>query len=125
MKIGDELPISEDPAVKEAALKADPYENPSTGSTVAGADATEPTEPVATQPGWLSRIMTADTGEGEVEDYLDHPLNFNKSRWLARILRGLTGMFGNLRKALVDIGVGSIEGLNEARKARAAAGPDA
>ncbi len=57
-----------------------------------------------------------ETGEGQIEDYKEHVLNFNKSTWLARILRGMTGLFGSLNYALLDIAVGIIEGINESKK---------
>ncbi len=52
-----------------------------------------------------------ETGPGEVEDYIQHPLNFGKSAGVAQVLRGLTGLaaaFGvaSLRLALLDIGLG-------------------
>ena len=57
----------------------------------------------------LPRWLTAPTGDGSIEDYLDHPLNFDNKRSTARILRGFSGMFGELNKALFDIALGVIE----------------
>jgi hypothetical protein len=62
-------------------------------------------------------MLKAETGPGEIGDYIEHPLNFNKSAWMARLIRGLTGLVGNLRLALVDIGLALVEGW----KARVAA----
>lgn len=59
--------------------------------------------------GFWDAVWGPDTGPGAVEEYLDHPLNFNKSRWLARLIRGLTGWFGSLEKALVDVILALIE----------------
>lgn len=56
----------------------------------------------------LSRMLTAETGSGAIGDYLDHPMNFNKSLGLAQILRGLTGLVGNLKLAIIDIGFGAL-----------------
>jgi hypothetical protein len=64
-------------------------------------------------PEWLK----ADTGEGSIESYLDHPMNFNKSRAMARVIRGFTGMFGSLRYAVIDIVLGGME-LGRERKAK-------
>jgi hypothetical protein len=58
-------------------------------------------------------ILKSQTGEGSVSDYLEHPLNFNKSNGLARILRGLTGIMGNLNLAIIDIVVGTLEFFKE------------
>lgn len=57
----------------------------------------------------LPRWLTAPTGEGIIEDYLNHPLNFDNKKSTARILRGFSGMFGELNKALFDIALGVIE----------------
>lgn len=35
------------------------------------------------------------TGEGEIDDYVRHPLNVRESRAWAQIIRGLTGLVGN------------------------------
>lgn len=62
-------------------------------------------------PWQIPGFLTADTGPGEIEDYLDHPLNWRKARWVARVLRGLTGMFGNLKKAVIDVFLGVLESV--------------
>lgn len=59
----------------------------------------------------FQKLMTARTGEGTVEDYLHSPLNFNNSLAVARIVRGLTGLLGNLDLAIIDIAIGIIEHL--------------
>lgn len=57
----------------------------------------------------VNRILTAETGQGTIGDYLEHPLNFNQSKGIARILRGLTGIMGNLNLAIIDIALGVLE----------------
>jgi hypothetical protein len=59
----------------------------------------------------LPDFMKAKTGEGSIEDYLEHPLNFNKSNAIARMIRGATGLLGALDLAIIDIGVGLLEFL--------------
>lgn len=54
----------------------------------------------------LNKLLTAETGEGEVEEYLSHPMNFYKSKGLAQILRGVHGLGANLKLAIIDIGLG-------------------
>jgi hypothetical protein len=61
-------------------------------------------------------FLSAKTGEGSIEEYVDHPLNWNTSRPVAQILRGFTGLFGSLEYALVDIAIGAFR-LNKGRKA--------
>jgi hypothetical protein len=63
-------------------------------------------------PTWL----TADSPDYPVERNLDHALNFNNSLAMARIIRGLEGIFGSLNKAIIDIAMGTLE-LLKSRKA--------
>lgn len=58
---------------------------------------------------FAERILTAETGNGSIGDYIEHPMNFNQSKGLARILRGLTGIIGNLNLAIIDVGLGVLE----------------
>lgn len=58
-------------------------------------------------------MILAETGPGEVDSYLAHPLNPQKSQAMAQLLRGLTGVaqvFGlaSLRLALIDIAAGVV-----------------
>jgi hypothetical protein len=64
----------------------------------------------------ISKFMTAETGAGAIFDYLDHPLNFAKSKGLARILRGFTGIFGSLSLAVIDIALGTLEFSKERKQ---------
>jgi hypothetical protein len=57
----------------------------------------------------LKKLLTAETGEGSIDSYLQHPMNFNNSKSMGRILRGLTGIIGNLSLAIIDIGLGVLE----------------
>lgn len=63
----------------------------------------------------FSFLMT-ETGEGSIEDYVDHPMNFNGSKSVARILRGATGFFGSLRLAILDIILGVLEYAKESKQ---------
>lgn len=54
------------------------------------------------------RIFSAETGEGSIGDYLQHPMNFNQSQGLAQMLRGLTGIVGNLNLAIIDVVMGAL-----------------
>lgn len=77
-------------------------------------------EPVAEEP-WWKRLLTAETGEGEIDAYRSHPLNWDGSLEVARLLRGLTGMLGNLRLAIVDVAFAIVK-LATRRGAAAGAG---
>jgi hypothetical protein len=66
----------------------------------------------------FNRILTAETGEGSIGDYIEHPLNFSNSKSLAMIIRGMTGILGNLNLAVIDI----IFGLLRYSKERKGAG---
>lgn len=63
-------------------------------------------------------ILKAPTGEGAVEDYMDEPLNFDKTKSTARLLRGFTGLLGSLNLAIIDIIIGMLEKVKE-RKSNA------
>lgn len=62
-----------------------------------------------------SFLMTK-TGPNTIEDYIDHPLNFNESKGLAQVLRGATGLFGALDLAIIDIIVGILQFAKERKK---------
>lgn len=69
-------------------------------------------------------FLLKPTGPGDVEDYLQHPLNAKRSKGLAQALRGATGLFGDgLRAALADIVFGGMEYMRE-RRVEAADGAD-
>ncbi len=58
-------------------------------------------------------FLAAPTGEGPIEEYMEHPLNFDHKASTARILRGCTGICGNLDYAIIDIALGVIEKIKE------------
>ena len=61
----------------------------------------------------LRRLFTAETGPGEIDDYLSHPMNFDGSNGIAQVLRGATGLFGSLRLAVLDILLGVVRWTRE------------
>ena len=65
-------------------------------------------------------VLFSPTGPGPVSDYYDHPFNINESKGVARILRGLTGIAGNLDYAIVDITLGAVEVYQEGHKKKEA-----
>lgn len=78
--------------------------------------------PEKEQSGGLSidlSFLKTPTGEGTIEERLDHPLNFSHSRGIAQIIRGLEGIFGSLSLAIVDIALGLLEVIKERRAAAA------
>lgn len=60
-------------------------------------------------------FLMKKTGPGTVESYLDHPMNPKRSRGFARVLRGLTGIAGDLDLAIIDIVIGGFEMVMERR----------
>jgi hypothetical protein len=64
----------------------------------------------------LKKILSAPTGSGSIEEYVDHPLNFNSSKGIAKVIRGLTGILGNLNLAVVDIVLGGLEVSADVKK---------
>jgi len=65
-------------------------------------------------------ILLSKTGPGSVDDYVDHPFNASESRGIARVLRGMTGLVGELDYAVVDITLGALEVIKEGRKSHEA-----
>jgi hypothetical protein len=57
-------------------------------------------------------FLQAETGAGELDQYINHVLNFNKSKSMAHIIRGLTGIFGNLNKGIIDVLLGVLQHFN-------------
>ena len=68
--------------------------------------------------------LKAKTGPGTIESYIDHPLNASRSRGVAQILRGVTGLAGDLDLAVIDIGLGLVEVIKEKRVSRGQAVTD-
>lgn len=56
----------------------------------------------------LWSFLKKETGEGEIDDYINHPFNYRGSRAFAQVLRGLSGYFGSMRYALIDIVSGAM-----------------
>lgn len=61
-------------------------------------------------------FLKTETGEGDIHEYISHPLNFNQSKGMAQMLRGFTGMFGSLKLAIIDICLGALN-FSKERKA--------
>jgi hypothetical protein len=62
--------------------------------------------PEQSKGGNIWNILKAKTGEGTIQDYEEHPLNFNNNKYIGQILRGLTGILGALDLAIIDISMG-------------------
>ena len=60
-------------------------------------------------------FLRTPTGAGSIEEYIDHPLNADSSRGVAQMLRGFTGIAGDLKLAILDIALGFINVLKEKR----------
>jgi len=65
-----------------------------------------------TDPTWL-RIIWADSPEKALEEYKTHALNYDGKESTSRIIKGFEGVFGNLNKAIIDLGIGLGQKLNE------------
>lgn len=76
-----------------------------------------PAEPDYIEPNFSIdfSFLRTETGAGNIEDYINHVLNINGSRATAQILRGLTGLFGALNLAVIDIALGICELIKEKR----------
>lgn len=58
---------------------------------------------------FLKRILGAEPPPKPVESYKDHALNFTGKESIAKILRGMEGIAGNLNRAVILIALGLIE----------------
>lgn len=65
-------------------------------------------------------ILAAKTGDGPIEDYIDHPLNTKGSRGMAQMIRGFTGIAGELDYAIIDIALGAFQYAKEGKAVNAA-----
>lgn len=63
-------------------------------------------------------FLKAKTGEGSIEDYIDHPINISKSKGLGQVIRGFTGLFGALDLAIIDIVVGLMQFTREKKEVK-------
>lgn len=63
-------------------------------------------------------FLQAKTGEGSIEDYIDHPMNVGRSKGLAQLIRGFTGLFGALDLAIIDIVVGLMQFTKEKKEVK-------
>lgn len=61
-------------------------------------------------------VIKTETGSGAINDYMDHSLNFNKSKSIALIIRALTGYFGALNLAIIDLLMGMFNLTKEMRQ---------
>lgn len=61
-------------------------------------------------------VLLSPTGPGPIENYIDHPLNLHGSSGSARMIRGFTGIAGNLDYAIIDITLGAIEVYQEGHR---------
>ena len=70
------------------------------------------------RPGFSLNLgfLMAPTGEGNVEQYIDEPLNFDQKKSTARILRGFTGMVGSLNLGIIDVIMGVLEKVREKKQ---------
>lgn len=61
-------------------------------------------------------FLWIETGEGSVDEYLEHPLNFKKSAGLAQVIRGISGVVGNaFNYWWVDVIMGGLKMGQEAK----------
>lgn len=78
----------------------------------------------------MAELVTAETGPGDIAQYVNHPLNLTKSESVGQILRGLTGLasvFGvhSLRLALLDVAAGVFSAVKGAAGRVRPPGPEA
>lgn len=88
-------------------------EQPAAETALPAQAAPAPAKPAFDLLGWLK----SPTGEGDVSTYMQHPLNFLRTEGNAQLIRGLTGLLGNLNLAIVDIVLGGMRIVTETKRA--------
>lgn len=106
------MPILNDAIADEATLHETPIM-----PDLTEAPAEDPQQTFYGVPHFDFGFLKAKTGDGAIEDYLQHPLNFDNSRGVAQILRGCTGIAGSLDLAILDIALGTIQVLKDKKEA--------
>lgn len=81
-------------------------------------------QPLIRKPIFDFSKLKAETGQGDLAEYKDHPLNWNRSKGVARMIRGCTGLFGQLNMAVIDILIGWFEYNNENKHKKVAESHD-
>ena len=75
-----------------------------------GAGAAPPELPAAPSPKtsepWWKRVLTARSPDKPIEAYRQHPWNWDGSEPVGRLIRGMTGILGNLDFAIADVFIG-------------------
>lgn len=56
----------------------------------------------------IINFLKSPTGQGSINSYDDHPLNFESNHFLSQTIRGLTGMIGSLDLAIIDVIIGIV-----------------
>lgn len=64
----------------------------------------------------IKNFFKKETGEGDLDIYLNHPLNIKQTKGMCHILRGLSGLFGNLKNAIFDIVIGILKEFYKNKK---------
>lgn len=67
-------------------------------------------------PGILERLFAAETGPGDIDGYMNDPLNLTDDKGGAQVARGLTGLLNLGRLAIIDLVVGGVRIFLAARK---------
>lgn len=96
--------------VKKQGISENEFEE-----NIGGGSPTDPNfeEPMSNGFKFDLSFLKTPTGDGSIEERIDHPLNFFKSKGLAQMIRGFEGFAGNLKLAIVDIVMGAFQFMKE------------
>lgn len=61
----------------------------------------------------IMEFIKRPTGEGDVNEYINHPMNYDGTREVGQVIRGMTGLLGALNYAIIDIGIGLMKILSK------------
>lgn len=65
--------------------------------------------------GWIPKIFKAKSSDKPIEEFTQHPFNYDKKNSTGRIIRGLEGLLGALNYAIVDLIMGFVEKWKEGK----------
>ena len=98
------------PTIEELAVNNDGV----LGDNIENLEEVEEVQPNGSPLDGILKFIMIETGEGSIEEYINHPLNFLESKGLAQIIRGVSGFVGNsLKLAVVDVIFGFMRMKNE------------
>jgi len=91
-------------------------ENVGVGENSVPGESSQTLEPATVVSDGFFSVLLKKSPDKAIEEYNNHPLNYDRKESTGRILRGLEGLFSDLNYAIVDILLGILEKWKEGRQ---------